>query len=30
MERLQSMVTETPSVQILIDSLQTSQRGIVR
>ena len=30
MERLDSMVTDAPSVQILIDSLQTSQRGIVR
>jgi UDP-N-acetylglucosamine acyltransferase len=30
MERLQSMVIDTPSVQILIDSLQSSQRGIVR
>jgi len=30
MERLESMVTDAPSVQILIDSLQTSQRGIVR
>ena len=30
MERLQGMVTETPSIQILIDSLTQSQRGIVR
>jgi UDP-N-acetylglucosamine acyltransferase len=30
LERLQSMVEETPSVQTLIDSLKQSQRGIVR
>ena len=30
LERLQSMVEETPSVQTLIDSLEQSQRGIVR
>jgi UDP-N-acetylglucosamine acyltransferase len=30
LERLQSMVDETPSVQTLIDSLKQSQRGIVR
>ncbi len=30
LERLESMVAETPSIQILIDSLKQSQRGIVR
>ena len=30
LERLESMVAETPSIQILIDSLRQSQRGIVR
>ena len=30
LERLESMVDETPSVQTLIDSLKQSQRGIVR
>ena len=30
LERLESMVVETPSIQILIDSLRQSQRGIVR
>ena len=30
LERLQSMVAETPSIQVLIDSLKNSQRGIVR
>jgi UDP-N-acetylglucosamine acyltransferase len=30
LERLQTMVTETPSIQTLIDSLKQSQRGIVR
>jgi hypothetical protein len=30
MERLGSMVAETPEVLPLIDSLKTSERGIVR
>ena len=30
LERLQGMVAETPSIQVLIDSLKHSQRGIVR
>lgn len=30
LERLESMVAETPSIQMLIDSLKQSQRGIVR
>ena len=30
LERMQSMVAETPSIQTLIDSLKQSQRGIVR
>ena len=30
LERLEDMVAETPSIQILVDSLKQSQRGIVR
>jgi UDP-N-acetylglucosamine acyltransferase len=30
LERLQTMVEEAPCIQMLIDSLQQSQRGIVR